>query len=106
MSHKKRISMTISEDTLSDLDFVCLNLGVARSTLISEILSNNLSSMVELIKASMPTVSSDGTVLQRDGRIARDFLNALSSMLTKAQDDFEEQKSFVFNSMDDKANGH
>ena len=106
MSHKKRISMTISEKTLSDLDFVSLNLGVARSTLISEILENNLGAMVELLKASLPPVSDDGTVLQRDGRIARDFLNTLSVMLDKAQNDFEEQKSFVFNSMDDKSNGH
>lgn len=98
--------MTISEQTLSDLDFVCLNLGVARSTLISEILRNNLDSMVELLKASLPPTSPDGAVLQRDGRIARDFLNALSGMLDKAQNDFETQKSFVFNSMDDKKNEH
>ena len=106
MSHKKRISMTISEKTLSDLDFVTLNLGIARSTLISEILENNLGSMVELLKASLPPSTDEGTILQRDGRIARDFLNALSGMLDKAQSDFEEQKSFVFNRMDDQNNEH
>lgn len=46
--HQKKISITISPELVSDLDFISRRLGVSRSALISEMLSEPVRVAAEL----------------------------------------------------------
>ncbi len=108
MAHKKRISMTLPEEVLNDLDFLTLNLGVSRSTLITAILECNVGTMAEVLRSCMPTSDrpDDGVVLSRNPKIVREYLDSLSTILSEAQTDFEAHKQTIFHAMDGNTHGH
>lgn len=71
----KRISLTIQNDVLSDVDYLSSCIGVTRSSLISEFLRPTVSQVkefLEIINAQM----SDGTT-RRDPAMVRQLLNSM-----------------------------
>jgi hypothetical protein len=84
--HQKKISITISPELVSDLDLISRRLGVSRSALISEILSEPVRAVAELF-GSIPENPTPVDVLRFRGdsqglvRERVEQLNALANDL-------------------------
>jgi len=78
MSTTTRITMTIPNNLLSDLDFISRSLGLSRSGLICEILSGNVSSIREIIELSIPpdSLDSDSPQLRKPEKI-RSYIDSI-----------------------------
>lgn len=56
-----RVSLSIPESLVSDLDFVCANLSVSRSALVATILEDHLSSISGRLERSPSVVLSSSS---------------------------------------------
>lgn len=109
MAKTKRMSMTIPESIFNDLEYVSKHLRVSRSSLISEILATNISSIRGVVEQCVPEASDTSTVeasLSRDPEKVRTYLDSLSAALTQAQNDFEDQRSDLYKAMDGAKHEH
>ena len=86
MATTKRITMTIPNELVEDLNFISLHLGLSRSGLMSEILLGSSKPMREVIEACLGDNPTDGKPLKRNPETIR---NQLSSIITA----IEQQKS-------------
>lgn len=76
----KRISLTIQDDVLSDVDALCSALGVSRSSLISEFLRPTVSQVKHFIDSVMPDVEAG--VAERNPTKIRSILHSVLSEQT------------------------
>lgn len=109
MPKTKRMSMTIPESVFNDLEYVSKHLRVSRSSLISEILASNISSIRGVVEQCVPdtTDTPEGhPALSRDPDKVRSYLDSLSAALTQAQNDFETQRTDLYKAMDGTKNEH
>ena len=88
----KRISLTIQNDVLSDVDYLCSCIGVSRSSLISEFLKPT----VEQVKYFIDVINAQSTdgVTRRDPSLVRQLLN---SMIDQQAGEARKQVQEAFN---------
>ena len=101
--------MTIPESIFDDLEYVSKHLRVSRSSLISEILASNIKSIRTVIEQCIPDDSDSGEdyhSLSRDPDKVRSYLDSLSTALTQAQNDFESERTELYNAMDGAKHEH
>lgn len=86
MTTTKRVSMTLSNDVLRELDGLCSRLSVTRSSLVSEILRQNLASISSILDMVCPE-GPDGnidSVRRRDPEELRSLFKSLTQDLANA----------------------
>lgn len=85
----KRISLTIQDDVLSDVDALCSVLGVSRSSLISEFLKPTVGQVKQFIDLIMPDVRSG--IAERNPAKVRSLLHSvLAEQVDKAHNHISE----------------
>lgn len=106
MPKTKRVSMTLPVDLVADLDSVSTKLQVSRSSLISEILSSNISPIREIIDTIVSISPTEGTTLSRDPNKVRDYLDAFSAAIESASKDYENSKNDLIHTLEGLNNEH
>ena len=74
----KRTSLTLPEDLLKEIDFICSALSVSRSALISELLRTGIGPLTEVLKQAFPDGVSADTLRKRDPEVIRNHLLAMT----------------------------
>ena len=91
MSASRRISLSLPDDLIGQLDFVSDRMGLSRSALVSALLSQGLPTMVDMLKA-VPANPDDATPSERRrfrGIAAKSIANEIEDLLTgESQNDF------------------
>lgn len=108
MAKTKRVSMTLPLELVDDLDSVSTKLRVSRSSLISEILINNISPMREIIDTIIPHLDGDNEtpILARDPQKVREYLDSFSQAISDASTEFEQNKNDLLHTMEGLKNEH
>lgn len=108
MSSTKRISMTIPESLVSDLDFISYHFQVSRSSLISELLTTSVSDVRRIMEMSIQlTDSGDSKApLSRDPSKVRSYLNSMRAAQENLRERFDAQYEAIASEFEGSKNEH
>lgn len=71
----KRVSLTMDENVLTDVDYLCSRLSVSRSIFITEVLRQSASPLRELLEIALPGENTTDVPRARDPDIVRQLLS-------------------------------
>tara|TARA_Y100000310_G_C20612772_1_gene778908 strand:+ start:746 stop:1042 length:297 start_codon:yes stop_codon:yes gene_type:complete len=71
----KRVSLTMDENVLTDVDYLCSRLSVSRSVFITEVLRQSVSPLRELLEIALPGENTTDGPRARDPDIVRQLLS-------------------------------
>lgn len=71
----KRVSLTMDENVLTDVDYLCSRLSVSRSVFVTEVLRQSASPLRELLEIALPGENPTDGPRARDPDIVRQLLS-------------------------------
>lgn len=88
----KRVTLSLSAETATALDYIAAKLGASRSAIASDLLSESVKDLVQIVRYLPVDGSSEDGALRMRGAsadIIRDRLNALRDSLVSDPDSFQ-----------------
>lgn len=111
MSNTKRVSLTLPNNLVDDLDYVSRALQITRSGLVSELLTAGASEVRRIVELSIAATSNDNNAdnsvtLARDPEKIRSYLSSISQAIDDSKNEFERQSDSLITAMDGLKNEH
>lgn len=109
MAKTKRISMTIPTELSVQLDRLSTALKVSRSSLITEMLSENVSTLIEVLNLSISSAelsSKDAPTLSRNPDKVRSYLDSLKSAIDSKKSLLDAEYTDLVSQLEGARNDH
>jgi len=87
----KRVTLSLSVETAAALDYIAHKLGASRSAIASDLLSESVKDLIQIVRYLPSDGSTDGALRMRgaSAEIIRDRLDALRDASIPDPDDFQ-----------------